>query len=274
MTAAVYPAYGSPPPLYRAARALRRASLLVLVVLIVFTASVAYSAVLTAKSSSHLGAFSESFAANGTLVLNGGLTLHNDGFYSVQGLTVSVRLTNTSGAFVGAARLGPTDLASQGSATYPLTLYVPVSGAGAGPSLLTQDQSLPVSVWANATFGYLFPVSLTISTTRSWGAPFADLVVSVGAPTVNASGTYLPVLVSFQNHAPIADAGLLEIALVASGGTRCGSGGFALNVPPGTPYSGSSQVMIVSGCSPAGGTVQPTFVTPGYAVALPTEPIP
>ncbi len=153
MTVSAYQVYRRPPPLYRVARTLRRISLLVLILLIVFTASAAYSAVLTAQSASHLGAISETFASNGTLVLSGTLTLNNNGIYEVQGLALSVRISNASGVLVGAVRVGPTDLPRQSSTAYPLTVYVPVSGSGPGPSLLTEDQSLPVTVWGNATLG-------------------------------------------------------------------------------------------------------------------------
>lgn len=274
MTAAVFQANVPPPPLYRVARALRRLSLLVLVVLILFTVSVAYSAISTVRSGSSVGSITEAFAANGTLVLSGTLTLNNNGLYPVQSLTLSVRITNASGSPVGATELGPTRLPSASSVVEPLTLYVPVNGSGAGASLLTEDQSLPVSVWANATFGYLFPISLAISTTRSWGAPFADLSVSVGTPAVNGTGTYVPITLSFQNHSPVADVGDLNVVLLSRGGARCGADGFPLDVAPGSPFSQMTTVALSSGCSPLGGSVQSSYVTPAFTVDLPTEPIP
>lgn len=274
MTVSAYQVYRRPPPLYRVARTLRRISLLVLILLIVFTASAAYSAVLTAQSASHLGAISETFASNGTLVLSGTLTLNNNGIYEVQGLALSVRISNASGVLVGAVRVGPTDLPRQSSTAYPLTVYVPVSGSGPGPSLLTEDQSLPVTVWGNATLGYLFPVGLLFSTTRSWGAPFSNLNVSIGTPSVNATGTSVPITLTFQNHAPLTDAGSLQFALLSPGGERCGAGGFAIEVPSGAPFSQTTQVLLANGCSLAGGSLQSSFVAPDYTVSLPSEPIP
>lgn len=274
MTAAVYQANIQPPGLYRLARALRRLSVIALVVIILFTLSVVYSAVETVRSGSSVGPISETFASNGTLVLSGSLTLNNNGIYSVQGLTLAVRITNTTGAFVGATEFGPTNLGSASSVVEPLTFYVAVNGGGAGPSLLTEDQSLPVSVWANATFGYLFPVSLAISATRSWGAPFADLGVAVGTPTVNGTGTYVPVTLSFQNHSPVTDAGNLNFVILSPTGARCGAGGFALEVAPGDPFSQMTPVALSHGCSPLGGTIQPSYVTPSFTVSLPTERVP
>jgi hypothetical protein len=270
----VFQVYHRPPPLYRLARALRRLSLLVLILLILFTASVVYSAVETARSSSQLSNVSASFGSNGTIILSTTLTLSNNGIYAVQGLTLDVRVTNTTGVFLGAAEIGPTTLASQAITTYPVTLYVPITASGPGPTLLTHDQSLPVQVWANATFGYLFPIGLLISDDRSWGAPFADLQYSVGPPmAVNGSET-VSVGLSFENHAPLTDAGTLEFAVLSSGGATCGAGSFTLNVPSGSPYSQTTPVTLASGCSPAGGEITAAFVTPEYTIVLPPEPVP
>jgi hypothetical protein len=269
-----YQGYRHPPPLYRLARALRRASTIALVLLILFAASAVYSAALTAQSGSNLSSLSETFANNGTLVLSGVLTFNNNGFYQVQGLTLSLRVSNASGNLVGTGQLGPATIPGGQSASYPLTLYIPVSASGPGPSLLTEDQPLPISVWANATFGYIFPVGLTVSTTRSWGAPFSNLNVSVGAPTVNGSGTFVPITLTFQNHAPFSDTGTLQFSLLSSGGSRCGGGGFGIDVPSGAPYSQRTSVHLANGCSPAGGTVDASYVTPDFTVSLPPEKIP
>ncbi|MGP8072359.1 MAG: hypothetical protein ACLPZM_04425 [Thermoplasmata archaeon] len=274
MAAAVFGVYHRPPPLYRLARALRRLSLLVLVLLILYTASVVYSAVETARSSSQLSGVSATFGANGTVILSSTLRLNNNGFYPVDDLTLSVRVTNTSGVFLGDATIGPVTLSSQGSASYPLTLYVPVNATGPGPSLLTEDQTLPVRVWANATFGYLFPLALSFADNRSWGAPFADLQFSVGAPTLLNGTESVPVTLSFSNHAPLSDSGALHFAVLSSGGTLCGSGTFTMNVPTETPYSQTLPVSLAAGCSPAGGEVTSTFVAPAYTIVLPPEAIP
>jgi hypothetical protein len=274
LAGAVFQIYHRPPPLYRLARALRRLSLVVLILLIVFTATVAYSAAETARSSSQLSNVTAAFDNNGTIVLSSTLTLSNDGFYPIQGLTLEVRVTNTTGVFLGSAAIGPSTLASQASTSYPLNLFVPVTTTGPGPSLLTQDQSLPVHIWANATVGYIFPVGLNLADNRSWGAPFADLAFSVGARSVeNGSGSVL-VSLSFENHAPLADTGRLQFTILSASRAVCGSGSFTINVPSQSPFSQSLPVSLAAGCSPAGGEVTSAYVTPTYTIVLPPEPIP
>jgi hypothetical protein len=271
---AVFQVHRRPPPLYRLARALRRMAVVVLVLLILFTASVVYSAAETARSSSQLSNVSASFEGNGTLLLSSTLTLSNQGIYPIEGLHLGLRVTNASGTFLGAVGFGPSTLASQATTSYALSFFVPVGATGPGPSLLTEDQTLPVRIWANATVGYLFPVALTLSDNRSWGAPFADLHFSVGAPTMQGGTVAVPVDLSFEDHAPLADAGTLQFAILSSRGLTCGSGSFPINVPSESPYNQTTTVTLASGCSPSGGEVTSEYVTPSYTVVLPPEALP
>ncbi len=250
------------------------ASVAVLLVLILFVGSAAYSAVETARSGSTVGAFAASFQPNGTIQLTGTLTLGNQGFYPVRDLTLSLRVANGSGALVGSIQFGPEDLAGGSGGSFPILFYLPVSASGPGPSLLTRDQSLPVVVWANATVGYLFPISLLAQSNRSWGAPFADLAWQVGTPRATGGTVSVPVTVSFQNHADFAEVGTIDVTVRSSGGAACGSGGFVLNDPPGAPYTNTTSIDLAAGCSPAGGSISAAYVTPSYTIPLPPEAIP
>jgi hypothetical protein len=263
-----------PPPMYRIARALRRASIVVLVLLILFTLSVVYSTVQLTNSAPRVSSFSAAFAPNGTVVLAGNLTITNPGFYPIQALSVEVRVVNDTQTFLGAFGFGPITLASQGSAELPVTLYLPVSATSPGASLLVQTQYIGVSVWGNATFGYLFPALVSFHQNRSWGAPFDHLAFSVGTPTLENGTAEVPVQISFQNEASITEAGQLHVSVVASDATVCGSATWSLNVGPGAQYSQTQSVPIPVGCSPSGGHVTAEYVTPGYTVPLPPEPIP
>ncbi|HZY91381.1 MAG TPA: hypothetical protein VFG07_01200, partial [Thermoplasmata archaeon] len=78
------PVYSYPrrmPPLYRLARALRRLSVLVLVLLILFTASVVYSTSQLAQTPPQVGTFSVAFGSNGTMILASSLSIDNPGLY-------------------------------------------------------------------------------------------------------------------------------------------------------------------------------------------------
>jgi hypothetical protein len=259
------------PPLYRLARGLRSASALVLVLLIVFTASVVYSTSQISQSPPQVSSFSVGFASNGTIILAGTLTLGNPGFYPIQGLSLEARVANESGLFLGSFGFGPATLASQSTEEYPIDLYLPVSATGPGASLLVNSQYLRVGLWGNATFGFIFPAGVSMLNNRSWGAPFSGLNIDVGSPALNGT---VPITVSFQNQASITEAGTLRAAVLSSTGIECGSVSWLLDVSQGQQFQQTQPLSLAPGCSPANGTLVTEFITPGYTLPLPPEAIP
>ncbi len=270
MSTPVY-TYRRSPALYRLARALRVLSAVVLVLLILFTVSVVYSTAQLSHDPPQVGSFSAGFDTNATMILAGSLTLSNPGYYPIDGLTLVAKVDNATGGYLGAFAFGPESLSGQTTDQIPINLYLPVSATGAGASLLTHSQILQVALWGNATFGYLFPAGIALNQSRSWGAPFDHLNVSVGEPTPNGS---LPVTISFENQASLAEQGSLSTAVVASDGISCGSAGWTLNVATGQSFSQTQDIALTPGCSPAGGSVVSAYVTTGYTVPLPPEAIP
>jgi hypothetical protein len=259
------------PPLYRLARGLRRASVLVLVLLILFTASVVYSTSEVTRSPPQVGSFSVAFGSNGTMILAGSLTLSNPGFYPVDGFTLVAHVTNTSGHPLGSFVLGPETLASAATDEYPVDLYLPISATGAGASLLVDSQYLQIALWGNATFGYIFPAGITINETKAWEAPFSHLNLTAGTPAPNGS---VPVTVSFQNDASLTEVGTLRVSVVAATGIICGTTSWTIDVGQGQQFDQTQAVTLSPGCSPAGGTVTGEYITTGYTVPLPSEAIP
>ncbi|MCI4343871.1 MAG: hypothetical protein L3J92_07175 [Thermoplasmata archaeon] len=271
MSGQIYPSSRRPPPLYRLARALRRASVFVLVVLILFATTVVYSTVEIRQSPPRVGSFSVEFQSNGTIALTSNLTLSNPGFYPIQAFTLDVRVVNGTGVFLGAFGLGPTALEGAASNVYPIALYLPVSDTGPGASLLVDSQYLALSVWGNATFGYLFPAGLSIENSRHWGAPFSNLAYSVGNVTPNGT---LPVTIAFQNAASFPDAGTLQLSVLSAAGIVCGGATWTVQVDPGQQFLQTQPVTLSPGCSPLGGKVTGDYVTPSFRVPLPSVAIP
>lgn len=264
-----------PPGIYRFARALRWISTLVFVVLVIFAGTVAYSAVEVARSSAQSHGLSASFGTNGTIEIGGTFTLANPGLYPIEGFHLTARVANASGVFLGKLGVGPSTIGAGSTGSFPIALFVTVSGPGAAASLLTEDQYLRVDAWGNATYAYLFPVSVALTENRSWGAPFEGFMASVGAPSLGGGGSVtVPVTVSFSNHASYAEVGTLAFAIESSNLVTCGTGSFPLNVPPGAFYDQTQSVTLSSGCSPAGGELLSSYTTGGTTIPLPAEPIP
>ncbi len=261
-----------PPGIYRAARALRRLAVIVLVLTIVFVGFVAYSAVQIVRSHPQVGSSSSALEPNGSVAYSTSFTLTNPTYLEIQSFQLVVRIANASGGVLVDDATPVTTVPAGGTSSVPFTFFLPLT-AGTS-SLLTVDQYLDWNVWGNATYGYLFPVSIGVNTERSWGAPFANLSLTLGTPVTMGGSLEVPVELSFVDDASFADAGTVNFEVVASDGTTCSTGQFALDVPGGQSYSTTQDVPIATGCDPAGGHVDAQYLEGGTSIPLPTESIP
>jgi hypothetical protein len=274
MAAPLAPRSRIPPALYRLSRLFSRLSVVVLVVIIVFLATVGYSAMLLVRSSPQAGGYSASFAPNGTVALTGSIVLSNPGYYPVSGFTLGLRVLNSTGVFLGALKAGPVSLPAGSAITFPIALYLPISAESPAESLLVTDQDLTVGLWGNTTYAYLFPISVHFTQTKSWGAPFSDLTVTAGAPTLMGGTLVVPVTVTFTNDASFTELGTLNVQVVQANGFVCGGSSLSLNVAPGDGFEQTQNVAVSSGCSTAGGYVDTEFVSGGTTIPLPPEALP
>jgi hypothetical protein len=274
VSALVVPTHRRPPPIYRLARALRWISTIVLVALIIFAGTVVYSAVQVARSSAQSRGLSASFAANGTVEVGGSFTLSNPGVYPISGFTLTARIENSSGVNLGEIGVGPSGIAAFSTGVFPIALYLPVSSSGPTASLLTVDQTLRVNAWGNATYAYLFPLSIELAENRSWGAPFEGFTASLGTPTGGGGTITIPVTVTFSNHASFPDTGTLSFVIESAAHVSCGGSQFSISAEPGSLYDQTQDVTLSSGCSPAGGQILSTYSTGGTPIPLPPEAIP
>src|SRR5208282_929363 len=144
--------------------------------------------------------------------------LSNPGLYPIQGFELTARIATDTEVFLGKLGVGPTDIAPASTGTFPIALYLPLSGLAAATSLLTQDQYLHVNAWGNATYAFLFPLSVALTENRSWGAPFEDFQATVGTPSGGGGSITVPVTVTFSNHASFAESGVLAFTIQSAGG--------------------------------------------------------
>lgn len=261
-----------PPGIYRAARALRRLGLIVFVLVIVFVAIVAVSAIQIVQSHPQVGTSSTAFEPNGTVAYLTSIHLSNPTFLAIQSFALHFRITNASGGLLIDDSTPATTVSGQSSAVIPVDVYLPLTAGD--ESLLTVNQYLEWHIWGNATYGYLFPVSLGVETNRSWGAPFANLTASVGTPTMVGGTLVAPVTLSFSNDAQYDDEGTIEFEVVSNAGATCATGSFDLNVPSDSSYNSTQNVPVTSGCDPAGGSFESQYLEGGSSIPLPSQRIP
>ncbi|MHB1434893.1 MAG: hypothetical protein ACYCPN_01075 [Thermoplasmata archaeon] len=269
-----------PPALYRAARAIRRISAILLVLALIFAGVATYSGVKFAQgvqqhSSQPIGGFTSQFTANQTLDLSAHYPLNNSGLLPVNGLSIALAVRNSSGVLLTQGSTRGVQIASGSSVSVPFSLAISVSNSSPAISLLVTDQNLSIFVWANVTYAYLFPVQLSFQQSYGWGAPFHGLSTTFGTPFVLPNGTVaVNTTLSFSDHLAMTLQGKLVVRLDSSGGSTCGILNYPMDLHGGVNYRSTQTVYLTPGCSPLGGTVRGVFIGPTYSFSLPNQVIP
>jgi hypothetical protein len=265
----------APPPLYRVSRLLRRLSYLAAVLLVVYLATAAYSATQIRPGHQQSGGSHTSWATGGSVALTTSINLTNHGFYALNDFHLDTRVSIANGTSVAQGSSPSVTIAPGGTTTVPLTVTIPLNGSAAATALLTHDETLPATIFANASYVGLFAIHLVLTNNVSWGAPFYALNATAGTPTSGTNGTVsVPVTVSFQDHSSVADIGTLRFSVHSGAGASCGSGSLDLNVPAGGSFQQTTTVYLVSGCNPRGGTLVSSYTTMGTTLPLPAENLP
>jgi hypothetical protein len=263
------------PALYRVSGLLRNVGTAVLVLLVIFLATAAYSAAhLRPEVGGHQNSSSISLDPNGTAVLTESVNLSNQGFYSISPLTVSLEISNaTTGAILALGGSEPLTIAPGSNSSIPIQVWLPL--AGGSSALVTQDEALVEHAWVNATYASIFVIQLSGGANYSWGAPFYGFTAVPGTPSLDPNNTVVvPVTVSFSNHASFPDTGTLEFAVVTSSGTTCSTGTIPIDVAGGSGMYETFNFYSPTSCDPSGGSIHSTYTGSGLDVTLPNEAIP
>lgn len=273
MTTVGVPVYRRPPALYRTARALRRFGVIVLVLLIIYAGTVAYSAYEAAHATVESRSLTGVLVENGNIDISGSFTLSNPGIYPISGLELAVRLANDTGIYLGTVVVGPDTVNGGSTGLFPIAISLPITASSAAESLLFVDQYLKVDAWANVTYAYLFPLSVGLTENRSWGAPFEGFRATVGTPSLVNGTVVAPVTLTWTDHASFPEQGSISFVIESSGQADCGGGTFPMNVDPGSVYDETQDVTLNPDCSPAGGEILASITVDGSTTTFPPEPI-
>ncbi|MCI4360855.1 MAG: hypothetical protein L3J91_04060, partial [Thermoplasmata archaeon] len=127
------------PALHRLGSILQAIGTAVLVLLIVFLGTAAYSAAhLRPQVGSNHSGSSVALDPNGTALVTESVNLSNQGYYDIAPLTVSLEIANAStGAILALGGSGSLTIASGANATIPISVWIPLSGGAS--QLVTQD---------------------------------------------------------------------------------------------------------------------------------------
>jgi hypothetical protein len=236
------------PTLYSAARALRIFAVVLLLVIAVFLAAVAESAAQIRPGSPSNPTYTP--GADNTVLLASNVTLQNPGAFAIDRLSIQaqVRAPGPAGALLASGG-SPIERVGAGvQVEIPLRFTLPLVENTDLP-LLTQDLVLPSIAWVNATYATIFSVRLVIPHNYSWGAPFANLSVTLGHPSPGPNGTTVfPFTVAFSNDAYFADDGTLAYRVNSGSGAECARQSLALALPPHSPERWSGSASVADAC--------------------------
>jgi hypothetical protein len=236
------------PALYSAARRLRILAIVLLVVIGVFLAAVADSAAQIRPSTPSDPTYAP--GANNTVLIASNVTVQNPGAFAIDRLSIEaqVRAPGPAGALLASGGAPLEHVGPGAEIKIPIVLTLPLV-ENADLPLLTQDLLLPSLAWVNATYATIFTIRLVIPQNFSWGAPFANLSVTLGHPAPGPNGTTLfPFNVSFTNDANFADDGTLAYRVNTGSGAECSRQTLALSLPPQTPERWSASAPVPDAC--------------------------
>ena len=265
---------GRAPPLYRVGQIIAGIGTAIVVILVIFLATAAYSAAqLRPDVGQGGGSNSIALEPNGTVQIHYAINLSNPGYYPISPLAISFELRNTSLGVLALGGSGAITVPAGATTSIPVAIWVPLSGSAA--ALATHDAILPTHVWLNATYASLFIVHLGGNLNTSWGAPFYNFTAVPGTPAVQANATLqVPVMVAFENHADFADAGTVTFTVQSAAGASCAAGSLPVNVASHSSFGQTLFFYATPSCNPSGGEILATYTGSGLTFSLPPEAIP
>jgi hypothetical protein len=252
------------PALWRAARTFRILSIVWLVVVAGFLASIAYSGSQLRPEGENGPGAPPTANGNDSITLNGSLNVSNPGWYPLQDVSLFTVVDDPNGSLLATGG-SPVVTVGAGAVTMvPFSITIAFGARASARDLLTQDATLPSVTWANATYAGLFPVEVVVPQNVSWGAPLEGLAVSAGNPTVVSNGTAaVELTISFNDDAKFPVDGNAVYAL-SSGGTPCTRGTLPVSVASGSSYDDTTTAYLPPSCSASGASVTLRFVGSGW----------
>lgn len=193
----------------QAIRAVSWAIYLFWIILIFFTATVAYSAYQTGEG---IG-FDEPYNRFFNNVVTASLPFHlnNKGFYDIANLNLTTSISDSAGLPVSDSStiilLVPHG--TRISLTHNITLNMSQIPSETLSDLLFLDSNLTVETALKMDYAKAIPLQASYNFTMPWGAPLSHLTLG----TISQSGAQATVPVSFENHSlfPVNGTMLIEI---------------------------------------------------------------
>jgi hypothetical protein len=219
-----------------AIRMLSIATIILWIVIILFSVTAVYSVM---NLGINLGEVQMLPSSNG-VTFSLPFSITNNGYYELADLNLTTRVTDPNGTVLDLTETFvpsiPQGTNINESHTIPIDLDTIMSMDHA--TLLLNDSSFNVEVFAGLNFARTVPVQLSTNVTIPWGAPLAQFSVgTISVSPYNSTHSEASIPVSFENQAILDITGTLKLVFHSNSDEQIASAITAISVPSQQSYS-------------------------------------
>ena len=164
----------------------------------------------------------------------------NDGYYELTDLNLTTCVTDQNGTVFDITETVVPSIprGSNVNATHTISVDMDSVLSMDHVSLLLNDSSFNVEIFAGLNFARAVPVQLSTNVTMPWGAPFAHFSVgTISVSPYNSTHGEASIPVSFENHAILDITGTLKLEFYNNSDEQIASGMTAISVPSQQSYA-------------------------------------
>jgi len=226
-------------------RALGIAIYVLWLIVIVFTATIMYSAFQLAEGVAFGTA--QTSTSGGTMTLSLPFSVDNKGFYDISDLNITTILQESNGALVSnSTTVVPLILHSNRvDATHNISITLDKMTSASLSRLLFNDTDFNVTLSLALKYAGVIPLKISMNFTTTWGAPLHNL--TIGGINYNSTRSIAAVSLSFENHSFFSLNGTMRIEIINTLDLQVGATTTPINVPPQTPYLNPIEVPVSAG---------------------------
>jgi hypothetical protein len=227
----------------QAIRALTWAISVFWIILLLFTVTVAYSALQIRPS------FSEPSVSSSGDMLTASLPmiLYNGGFYDISKFNITTLVKDHRGQTITRSSTFVPVISGGANATitHKMSLSIKQAATGNLSHLLFNDSELDVEAAVRLVYAGAFPIEISLNLSMPWGAPFANLTVG-DASTRPLNLTHVRVLLplSFENHSFLEMNGTVRLEIVDQLNHVVGNGSTGFTVSPDNRFETDVEILV------------------------------
>jgi hypothetical protein len=213
------------------------------IVLLLFTISVAYSALQIRPSFGEPSVTGSGSALTTSLPL----ILYNGGFFDISKLNITTLTKDYRGSLITSS-MTIVPLIPRGTIAtinHNISLAIDRAATGNLSHLLFLDSELDVETSLSLVYAGAFPFEISLDMNVPWGAPFANLTLGeiVVAP-LNLTHFRASVPLSFENHSFLDMNGTIRLEIVDFMNQTAGVGSVGFDAPPSSLFRTNVQIFV------------------------------